>query len=117
VQNTDGLDVGSVISKFGGVMEDQHPGIGGGEPIARRLKVSSKNLCFAYTLVGQKTVSGFGVGPFLANQRNALANAVGELLKKLSKTLVESGVAELAADKFTIEIALLSRGLWGCPPG
>jgi len=103
VQNADGLDVGSVISKFGGVMEDQHRRIGSGEPIARRLKVSGKNLCFADTLVGQKTVSGFGVGPVLANQRNALTNAVGELLNKRFRKLFESGVAELAADKFTID--------------
>jgi hypothetical protein len=50
-------------------------------------------------LIGQKAVSSFRVGPVLANQRNALANAVGELLKKLPKTLVESDIAELAADK------------------
>ena len=48
--------------------------------------------------------------PVLANQRNALANAVGELLKKLPKTVVESGVAELAADKFTIDSGLGSGG-------
>jgi hypothetical protein len=102
------------IRKFGGVMEDQHRGIGGGEPIARRLKVSGKNLCFADTSVGQETVSGFGVGPVLANQRNALANAIGELescsKSFLAKTLVESGGAELAADKFTIDPGLGSGG-------
>ena len=39
-----------------------------------------------------------GVTP--EDQRNALAQAIGELLEKLSKSLVESGVAELTASKF-----------------
>jgi hypothetical protein len=47
----------------------------------------------------------FGVDP--ANQRNAFPNTVGELLKGFSESLVESGIAELAADKFTIDLVLV----------
>ena len=45
-------------------------------------------------------------GRVLANQRNVLANSIGEPLEKLSKALIESGIAELAADKFTIDLGL-----------
>ena len=65
-----------------------------------------KNFGFRDTLVGTKTIGGVDVGPVLANQRNALANTIGELLEKFSKSLVKSGVAELAADKFAIDPGL-----------
>ena len=54
----------------------------------------------------RKTIGGLGVGPILANQRNALAHAIRKLLEKLSKSLVESGVAELAVAKFMIDPGL-----------
>ena len=106
MQNAHCPDIGSVIGEFRCVMEDQNSGIGGSESIARGLKVSSKNLRFGDAVVGQKTIGGLGVGPVLANQRNALADAIGELLEKFSESLVESGVSELAADKFTIDPGL-----------
>jgi hypothetical protein len=99
VKNAHGLTVGSVIGEFCGVMEDQNHLLGGGESVPRGLKVPGKNLGFRDTLVGKKTIGRFRVGPVLANQRDALAYAIGQLLEKLSKTLVKSGVSELAASK------------------
>jgi hypothetical protein len=97
-------------------MKDQNHLFGGGESIARGLKVSGKNLGLRDTLVGKKTISGFRIGPVLANQRNALAQAIGELLEKLSESLVESGVSELAASKFPSDPSLgLGSGVVGNP--
>jgi hypothetical protein len=110
VNDADSPDVGSMIGEFSGVMEDQNRRVGGGASLARRLKVSGKNLCFGDAVVGKKTISRFGVAPVLANQRNALPNTIGELLEKLSKALIESGIAELAADKFTIDPGLSLGG-------
>jgi hypothetical protein len=106
VNDANGLDVGSMIGEFGSVMEDQNRRVSGGASLARRLKVPGKNLRFGDAVVGEKTISGFGVGPVLASQRNALANAIGEPLEKLSEALAESDIAELAADKFTIDPGL-----------
>jgi hypothetical protein len=103
VNDANRLDVGSVIREFSGVMENQNGRIDSGESVARCLEVPLKNLCFGDSTVGKETISGLGVGPILANQRNTLANAIGKLLEELSKSLVESGVAELAADKFMID--------------
>lgn len=101
MQNTHGLTVGSVTGEFGDVMmEDQNHLLGGGESLPRGLKVPGKDLSFRNTLVGKKTIGGLGVGPVLANQRYALAQAVREPLEQLSKSLVESGVSELAASQF-----------------
>jgi hypothetical protein len=117
VRNAHGLTVRSVIGEFRGVMEEQNHLPGGGESIPRGSKVPGKDLGFRETLVGKKTIGRFRVGPALANQRDALAYAIGQLLEKLSKTLVESGVSELAASKFPSDPSLgLRSGIVGNPP-
>jgi len=70
------------------------------------LEVSSKNVPFVHAVVGQKTISCLCVCPVLANQGNALAGALGELLEKLSESLVESDVCELAANEFAVDPCL-----------
>jgi hypothetical protein len=116
VKNAHGLTIGSVIGEFRGVMEDQNHLLCGGESIPRGLKVPGKNLGFRDTLVGKKTMGRFRVGPVLANQRDALADAIGELFEKLSKTLVKSAVSELAASKFPSDPSFgLRSGIVGNP--
>jgi hypothetical protein len=53
----------------------------------------------------------------LANQRNALAGALGELFEKFSKALVESDVSEFAAGEFAIDpgLGLGSSGVINLP--
>ena len=100
-----------VIGKFRRIVKDQNSGIRGNESLARGLKVSSKNILFGDTVVGQKTIGRLCVCPVLANQRNALAGALGELLEEFSESLVESDISELAAGEFTINPCV---GLGGC---
>jgi hypothetical protein len=51
------------------------------------------------------------VCPVVANQRNALTGALGELLEESSESLVEPAVSEFAAGEFTITPGV---GLGGC---
>jgi len=99
-QNADRADVFPVIVKFRRVVKDQKSGIRGGEPLACGLEVSCKNVPFVHTVIGQKTIGCRCVCPVLANQRDALAGTLGELLEQLSESLVEPDVRELAANEF-----------------
>jgi hypothetical protein len=106
VQNANRADVLPVIAKFRRIVKDQYGGVRGSESLARGLKVSSKNVPFVHAVVGQKTTGCLRVCPVLANQRNALAGALGELLEKLSESLVEPDVCELAANKLAFNPCL-----------
>jgi hypothetical protein len=116
LHNTDGLDILAVIVEFRCVMENQNRYIGCGESLARGLEMPCQNVTFADARIGKETVRCFCVFPVLANQRNALAGALGELLEKLSKPLVEPGVFELAAGEFAIDpgLGLGSSGVINC---
>lgn len=68
--------------------------------------MSSQNILFRDAVVGEETIRRLCVCPVLANQRNALAGTLGELLEKFPESLVESGVSELAAGEFVIDPCL-----------
>jgi len=68
--------------------------------------MSSQNISFGDAVVGEKTIR-LCVRPVLANQKNALAGALGELLEKLSKSSVESDVSKLAVGEFAIDPCLV----------
>ncbi|HEY6264681.1 MAG TPA: hypothetical protein VIW93_07755 [Candidatus Acidoferrum sp.] len=106
MQNANRADVLPVIGKFRRIVKDQNSGIRSNESLVCRLEVSSKNVLFVHAVVGQKTIGCFCVCPVLANQRNALAGALGELLEKFSESLVEPDVCELATNKFTFNPCL-----------
>src|SRR6266481_2009219 len=106
MQNANRADVLSVVAKFRRIVKDQNSGIRGNESLACGLEVSSKNVPFVHTGVGQKTIGCLCVCPVLANQRNALAGALGELLEKFSESLVKPHVCELAANEFAFNPCL-----------
>jgi hypothetical protein len=106
VKNADSPDIGTMI----GEIPWRH---GGSKPLQRWRRIgrvllgsARKNLRFGDAVVGKKTIGGLGLGPVLTNQRNALTKAIGEQLEELSKSLTESGIAELAADQFAINPGL-----------
>jgi len=103
MQNANRADVLPVIVKFRRIVKDQNSRIRGNESLLRGLEVSSKNVPFIHAVVRQKTIGCLCVCPVLANQGNALAGALGELLEKLSESLVESDVCELAANEFAFD--------------
>jgi hypothetical protein len=61
-------------------------------------------------VVGQKTTGCRCVCPVLADQGNALAGTLGELLGKFSESLVEPDVCELASNELAFNPC---RGLGG----
>jgi len=72
-----------------------------------------QDIPFGNAVVGKETIRRLCICSVQANQRNALASAVGELLEKFSKSLVEPDVSEFAACEFAIHPAfgLGSRGM------
>ena len=76
------------------------------ESLVCGLEVSSKNVPFVHAVVRQKTIGCLSVCPVLANQGNALAGALGELLEEFSESLVEPDVCELTANEFTLNPCL-----------
>ena len=106
MQNANRADVLPVIVKFRRIVKDQNSRIRSNESLVCGLEVSSKNVSFVHTVVGQKTIGCLCVCPVLANQRNALAGALGELLEKFSESLVKPDVCELAANEFAFNPCL-----------
>ena len=88
-----------MIGEFGRVMKDQNGRIGRGKTIPRRFEVPCKNLSFADTLVGEKTIGGLGIGPVLANQRDALADTAPQR-KQESESLAQPLIPEHASRQF-----------------
>ncbi len=106
MQNANRADVHPVIVKFRRIVKDQNSGIRDNESLVCGLEMSSKNVLFVHAVVGQKTIGCLGICPVLANQRNALTGALGELLEKFSESLVEPDVCELAANEFAFNPCL-----------
>ena len=102
MKNANRADVLPVIVKFRRIVKDQNSRIRSNESLVCGLEVSSKNVSFVHTVVGQKTIGCLCVCPVLANQRNALAGGLGELLEKFSESLGEPDVCELAANEFAL---------------
>ena len=106
MQYANRADILPVIVKFRRIVKDQNSRIRGSESLVCGLEVSSKNVPLVYAVVGQKTIGCLCVCPVLANQRNALAGTLGELLEKFSESLVESDVCELAANELAFNPCL-----------
>ena len=102
MQHANGSNIVAVIVKLGCVVKDQNCGIGRCEPIARGLKMPRQNTSFGNTMIREKAIRRLCVCPVLANQRNALASALGKLLEKYSEPLLESDVSELAPCELAI---------------
>src|SRR5579859_6866905 len=88
LHDADGLDILSVIVELRCVKKDQNRVIGCGEAISCGLEMPRRKVSFGDAVVGEKTVCRLSVGPVLANQRNALPGAIGELLEEFSKSFV-----------------------------
>jgi hypothetical protein len=66
-------------------------------------RTPSQNIRFGDTAVREETPRCLCICQVLANQRDALAGAIGELPEEFSKSLVEPGISELAASEFAID--------------
>ena len=98
----DRLGALSLVCEFGRVMQDQNETIGGSDTITRRLKMTGQNVRLADPVIGEKAIGGLGVGPILANQRNALPHGALDLGQQLAEPLAKPRVAKFAPGGFSI---------------
>ena len=92
-----------MIAEFGRIVEHKDGTVGGDHAVARRLKVTGQDVRFADPVVGEKTIGRLGVGPILADQRNALPHGAPDLRHQLAKPLVQTLVCKTAASELTIK--------------
>ena len=109
----DRLGALSLVCEFGRVMQDQNETIGGFDTITGRLKMTGQNVCLADPVIGEKAIRSLGVGPILANQRNALPHGAPDLGQQLAEPLAKPRVAKFAPGGFSINPTFAS----GCRTG
>src|SRR5580704_19259068 len=103
IQNAHRADVLPVIGKFRRIVKDQNSGT------TNRSCVDWKcpaRMSLVHAVVRQKTIGRLCICPVLANPRNALTGALGELLEEFSESFVESDVCELATNELVFDPCL-----------
>jgi hypothetical protein len=98
----DRFGVLSLVREFGRVMQDQNETIGGDDTITSRLKVTGQNVRLADPVIGEKAIGSLGVGPILANQRNALPHGAPDLSQQFAESVAKPRVAKFAPGSFSI---------------
>jgi hypothetical protein len=93
----DRVRVLSSIGELRRVMEHKDGTIAGDRAAMRRLKVTGQDVRLADPVVGEKAIGRLGVGPILADQRNALSHGAPDLRHQPSEPLVQALVREAAA--------------------
>src|SRR5260370_899965 len=112
----DRVRVLSLIGELGRVMEHKDGTIGGGRAAMRRLKVTGEDVRLADPVVGEKAIGRLGVGPILADQRNALPHGAPDLRHQLAEPLVQALVRKTAASKLAIKPCVSSSVHWHRSP-
>ena len=74
-------------------MEHQNETIGGGDTITSRLKMTGQNVRLADPVIGEKAIGSLGVGPILADQRNALPHGAPDLRQQFAEPLAKPRIA------------------------
>jgi hypothetical protein len=59
---------------------------------------------------GEKAIGSLGVGPILANQKNALPHGAPDLSQQFAESIAKSRIAKFASSGFAINPALRGRG-------
>lgn len=101
-RDTDSLDIFSLLRELGRIMQHQNGSLARRKTRARRAEMPGQNVRFADSIVGEKAVSRFGVGPVLAHQRNTLAGITGQLREQCAKSFTQTRVFERAARQLVI---------------
>jgi hypothetical protein len=83
-------------------MQDQNETIGGSNTITRRLKMTGQNVRLADPVIREKAIGGLGVGPILANQRNALPHGAPDLGQQFAESVAKPHVPKFASGGFSI---------------
>src|SRR5215471_1654605 len=111
----DRVRVLSLIGELRRVMEHQDGTNDGDRAVTRRLKVTTQDLRLANSVVGEKAIGRFGVGPILANQWNALPHRAPDLRYQPAEALIQAFVHKAATSKLAIEPCVRSPVHWHRP--
>ena len=95
----------SLVRELGRVMQDQNEIIGGGHTITSRLKMTGQNIRLADPVIREKAIGSLGVGPILANQRNALPHGAPDLGQQFAESVAKPRIPKFASGCFPINPA------------
>ena len=102
----------SLIAELRGVVQHEDRAIGHRHPIARRLKMTGQDVRLADPIVGEQAIGRLGIGPILADQRNALPHGAPDLRQQFAQPLVQTIIGKTTAGKLTINPRLNCSVHW-----
>ena len=103
-------DVLSLIAELGRVMQHKNRTVGGDRAITRRLEVAGQNVRFADPVVREEAIGGLGIGPILADQRNALSHGASDLRQQFAEFVAKPRVPKLASTNLSINPTFTVQG-------
>jgi hypothetical protein len=112
----DRFGVLSLVREFGRVMQDQNDTIGTGDTITSRLKMTGQNVRLADPVIREKSIGSLGVGPILANQRNALPHGAPDLGQQFAESITKPRIPKFTSGGFSINPAFRGGDRLGSPP-
>ena len=102
-QHPDGLGALTLPGELGRIVQHQYWRlVGRGNALARRLEVPGEDVSFADPQVAQEAIRRFGIGPVLADQRDALARRLGQLPEQHPHTPKQTSIVENALVQFLV---------------
>jgi hypothetical protein len=101
----------SLIGKLGRIVQHKQEIVGGGRTITGRLKVTSQDIRLADPIIRQESIGRLGVGPILANQRNALSHSATDLRQQFAKPAAKPRIPKFASSDFPINPTSRTRPL------
>ena len=112
-QHAESLCTVALPGEFGRVVQHQHGSVAnGGNALARGAEMPSQDVSLADALVAEESIGRLGVGPVLADERDALAGGLGELSQQRSQPPGQANVLEDALVQLPINpAAVLDLGV------
>jgi hypothetical protein len=92
----------SLITELRGVVQHEDRSIGRRHPVARCPEMTGQDVCLADPIVGEKATGRLGIGPILADQRNALPHGAPDLRQQFAQSFDQTVIGKTTAAKLTI---------------
>ncbi len=68
--------------------------------------MTGQNVRLANPVIGEKAIGRLGIGPILANERNALTHSAPDPLKQFAEPLAKPRILKFASDNLSINPGL-----------
>jgi hypothetical protein len=92
----------SLIGKLRSIVEHENKTIRRSQAITSRLEMTGQNVRLANPVIGEKAIGRLGIGPILANERNALTHGAPDPLKQCAKPLAKPRILKFASGNLFI---------------